>query len=85
MQEVKLFLDYAATHPNAIVTYRAINMVLVGHSDTSYLSETKERSSTGGHFFIFNNLADPPNNGAVLAVTQIIKAVMSCHHQPRPS
>jgi hypothetical protein len=77
MQKVKLFLDYAATHPDAIVTYRASNMVLAGHSDASYLSETKARSRAGGHFFMSNNSADPPNNGAVLTVAQIIKAVMS--------
>ena len=28
-------------------------------------------------FFISNNSADPPNNGAVLAVSHIIKAVLS--------
>ena len=52
-------------------------MVLVGHSDASYLSETKARSRAGGHFFMSNDSADPPNNGAVLTVAQIIKNVMS--------
>ena len=41
MQNVKLFLDYAVTHPDAIVAYHASNMVLVGHSDALYLSKTK--------------------------------------------
>ena len=38
MQKVKQFLDYAATHPNAIVTYKTSNTVLEIHSDTYYLS-----------------------------------------------
>jgi hypothetical protein len=33
MIKVRQFLDYAATHPDATVTYHASNMVLAGHSD----------------------------------------------------
>jgi hypothetical protein len=73
---VHQFLNYAATHPDAIITYQASNMVLAGHSNASYLSETNARSQTGGHFFMSNNNALPPNNGAVLTIAQIIKAVM---------
>ena len=39
MAKATQFLDYAATHLDAIVTYHTSNMVLVGHSDASYLSE----------------------------------------------
>ena len=38
MADTKLFLDYAATHQDAVVTYQANNMILVMHSDASYLS-----------------------------------------------
>jgi hypothetical protein len=41
---VHQFLDYAVTHPDAIITYKASSMVLAGHSDASYLSETNARS-----------------------------------------
>ena len=53
-------------------------MVIVGHSDASYLSETETRSRAGGHFFVSSISATPPNNGTVFTVaqTQIIKAVM---------
>ncbi len=37
----KKFLDYAATHQDAIFTYKNSDMVLVVHSDASYLSEPK--------------------------------------------
>ena len=77
MKKVKQFLDYAATHPDAIVTYRASGMTLAVHSDASYLSESKTRSRAGGHFFMSEDESEPRNNGAVLTVAQIIKAVMS--------
>jgi len=81
MQNIKkLFhqlLDYAATHPDAIITCRARDMVLAGHSDASYLSETNAQSRAGGHFFMSNDDAIPNNNGAILMISQIIKAVMS--------
>ncbi len=77
MAKVTQFLDYAATHPDAIVTYHASNMVLAGHSDVSYLSESNAHSRAGGHFFMSNNTAKPPNKGVILTTAQIIKAVMS--------
>jgi hypothetical protein len=77
MKKVQQFLDYVSTHPDAIVAYHVSDMVLAGHSDASYLSKSKTRSQVGGHFFMSNNTAKPPNNGAILTITQIIKAVMS--------
>ena len=41
LASTKLFLDYAATHQDAIITYRASDMVLVVHSNASYLSKLK--------------------------------------------
>jgi len=52
-------------------------MVVAGHSDASYLLETNTQSWTGGHFFMSNDDAIPNNNGAILMISQIIKAVMS--------
>jgi hypothetical protein len=52
-------------------------MVLAIHSDTSYLNEPKARSRVGGHHFLSTNDEIPANNGAVLNISQIIKAVMS--------
>ncbi len=74
---VHQFLDYAPTHPDAIITYKASNIVLAGHSNASYLSETNTRSCAGGHFFMSNNDPIPANNRATLTTSQIIKAVMS--------
>jgi hypothetical protein len=52
-------------------------MVLVGHSNAFYLLETNAHCRVGGHFFTSNDGANPTNNGAILMILQIIKAVMS--------
>jgi hypothetical protein len=77
MQKCLQFLDYAASQDDAIVTYRASDMKLAIHSDASYLSEPKARSRAGGHMFMARTEEIPINNGAVLNISQIIKAVMS--------
>ena len=68
MKKTKLFLDYAATHPDAVLTYRKSNMVLAVHSDASYLTEPQARSRAGGHHYLSSDVKLPPNNGAVLNV-----------------
>jgi hypothetical protein len=77
MENIKLFLDYVASHQDANLTYQASDMVLIIHSDASYLSEPKARSRAGGHFFMSSNVTNPHNIGAVLNIAQLIKAVMS--------
>jgi hypothetical protein len=77
MELVKILLDYVATHPDAILTYERSDMVLAVHSDASYLSESGARSRAGGHFFMSSDVADPPNNGAIINTSNIIKSVMS--------
>jgi hypothetical protein len=65
-----------ATNPDAILTYKKSDMVLAVHSDALYLSEPAARSQAGSHFFCSSNMDDPPNNGAVLNKSKILKAVM---------
>ncbi len=77
MIKVKQFLDYASIHPDAIMTYQASDMVLAACSDASNLSEANACSQAGGHFFMSSKSLCPHNNGAVLTIAQIIKAVMS--------
>ena len=78
-KKVKQLLDYAAKHLDAIVTYHASDMVLAGHSNVSYLSESQARSIAGGNFFMSAMLTCdmPPNNGAVMTISKTIKAVLS--------
>ena len=77
MKIVNQFLDYCASQQDAVVTYRRSDMKLAGHSDAGYLNKPKARSRAGEHFYMSNNAEHPPNNGAVLNIAQIIKAVMS--------
>jgi len=73
----KGFLDFMATQEEAVLTFRASDMILAIHSDASYLSEPKSRSRAGGHMFMAGHEEIPTNNGAVLNISQIIQAVMS--------
>ena len=72
-----MFLNYSATHPNSILTYTAIDMILIVHCDAYYLSEPKAISQSGGHFFLEGDTRNPTNNGYVLNIYQTIKAVMT--------
>ncbi len=55
MKQVLKILDYAATHPDATVTYHGSKMVLAAHSDASYVAESNSESRAGGHFFMMSN------------------------------
>jgi hypothetical protein len=66
-----------ASQDEAIVTYKASNMVLVVHSNASYLSEPKARSRAGEHMFMAGREDIPTHNRAVFNILQIIRAVMS--------
>jgi hypothetical protein len=76
-------LNYAATHPDAVIHYTASDMQLKLHSDASYLSEPEARSRAGGFHYLGNNqpiiASDPPEpaNGAILVVSNIMKMVVA--------
>jgi len=75
-------LNYAASHPDAIVRFRASDMILHVHSDASYLSEPKARSRVGGFYFLDGKDnpdpgAKPQLNGAIHVESRILRNVMS--------
>lgn len=73
-------LDYCATHPNAVVQFRASAMILKIHSDASYLSETQARSRIADHFFLGNVPTDDQPiqlNGAIYVFCGILKFVVA--------
>jgi hypothetical protein len=76
MKNVRQFLDYVASQEDAVITYRASDMILSIHSDAGYCNEPNSRSRAGGHFYLSSDAPFPPNNGAILNISQIIKAVM---------
>ena len=62
MENITLFLDYAASHQDAIIIYQASHIALIVHIDSSYLSKPKARSCTGDHFFMSSDVPNPHNN-----------------------
>jgi len=78
LKRVHQLLDYMATNPDAIVRYRASDMVLNVHSDASYLSAPKARSRAGGYFFLGSlpKHGQPIQlNGAIHVTCTILKLV----------
>ena len=74
---VKQFFDYCASQEDEITNFRKSNMELLVHIDAGYLNYLKSQRRAGGHFYMSNSSPIPPNNGAVITISQIIKAVMS--------
>ncbi len=52
LEKAYQLLDYLASHPNAKVQFRALDMVMSIHSDALYLSEPSARSRACGHLFM---------------------------------
>ncbi len=77
LEQTTQLLDYLATKYEAAITINKSNMVLAIHSYAGYLNEPKARSRAGGHFFLSYNNNNPPNNGAILNISHVIKHVMS--------
>ena len=50
LAKVKQLLDYCVTQDEAIIAYKASNMILAVHSDAGYCNEKNERSRAGGNF-----------------------------------
>ncbi len=70
-------MDYLATQEPAVLTYPKSDIVVIIHSNASYLNEEEAQSRAGGHHFLSENVPLPPNNGAIHNVAEIIKGVMS--------
>ena len=51
MKKVKHFLDYATTHPNAIITHHTSNMVLTAYSNASHFFRVKNVKPRRGTLF----------------------------------
>ena len=74
-QDVKHFLGYCATHPDAKIRFFAYKMILQVHSDVSYMNDTKSRSTANGDYFLSNNIKSGKPivlNGAIHTLCKII-------------
>ena len=78
-KQVAKLLNYLASNPNVEIQYRASEMQLSIHSDTSYLSVSQARNRASGVHFIIEGLPNPKNtedldltvNGIILVVCKI--------------
>jgi len=73
-------LDYLETHPDAVIRFRASDMILNIHSDASYLSVKNARSRACGHFFLGSIPVDGEPiqlNAAIFTLCSILKFVVS--------
>ena len=84
MKKVQQFLDYAASHQNSIIRYRASAMQLWIDSDAAYLVSAKARSRVAGYYFLSDRVLDikspqanPTPNGPLLVECKLLKFVQS--------
>ena len=80
-KQITQFLNYSATHPDAITEYRKSGMIINIYSDVSYISEPKAQSRAGGYFFLGPNSKKPIQemtceNGPVHVECSIMRNVM---------
>ncbi len=80
LEKAHQVLDYLASHRDAVVRFRASDVVLNIHSDASYLSEPKARSRACGHFFMGSEPSDGKPiklNGAFHTLCAILICVVA--------
>ena len=78
MKKVNTFFGYMATNNDAVIRYYASDMILNVHLYTSYMTPSKARSRTCGHFFLGSIPFDVEPiviNGAILTLSTILKCV----------
>lgn len=68
---------YAKRYPNAQTVIHACDMILTGHSDASYLSETKARSRAGGILYLTNKQDNKIVNGSIFCMSTIKPVTVS--------
>ena len=76
LDAITYLLNYAHTHPNTEIIYRASDMVLRVDSDAAYLVAPEARSRAGGYHYMSNKKGSI-FNGPVLVLAKVIKNVMA--------
>ena len=81
-KQITQFLNYSATHPDAIIEYRKSEIIICVYSDASYISEPEARSRAGGYFLLGPNsktpIQDMPlENGPVRVECSIVRNVVA--------
>ena len=69
-------LNYAASHPMAIIRYKASDMIFLIHADASFISAIRTHSQADGYPYLSDNSDGPPNNVSINTIWKITKNVM---------
>jgi hypothetical protein len=69
-------IDYAASFPDASITYYPSKMILINHSDAAFLTETKARSRSAAFSYLSLGDIDDPVNGGLDAHSSIMPNVV---------
>ena len=81
MNKCKQFLNYVATHPNAIITFiqSKSDMVLAVSSNAHRISSNQKSTKPSRRTFLHvkRHAVPTKQNGAILNIAQIIKSVMT--------
>ncbi len=72
LDHLQRLLDYAATYSENKLVYHRSNMILIIHSDASYLSRSRARSVVGGIGFLGDT-----SNGAIFAQSVVLDVVVA--------
>ena len=75
-----MLMDYLADHPNAVLRYRASDMILQLEADAAYLVLPKARSRMAAWFILGNDPTTHPkpmSNAPVLIMCNTLKNVMA--------
>ena len=75
-EDLKTFMDYLATNPDAKIIFRASDMQLLIDSDASFLVELMARSRAGGYHYLGTDDGQL-FNGPIFVLAKVIKSVMS--------
>ncbi len=77
MASAERLLGYAAKYPNAAITYTPSDMLLLAHSDASYLSRPNSGSVAGGFHFL-GKIKDPTFfNAPIFCVSTLIPVIVA--------
>lgn len=69
-------LDYITSQDPPVIMYCKSVMKYSIHSNAGYLNKANVHSHAWGYHYLSNSQRILPNNGAILAVSEIIKAVI---------
>ena len=75
-KDVGWILNYAASHPVAIICYKASDTIMRIHADASYLSVSRACIRANENHYSSDNSYNPPNNGSVKTICKIMGNVM---------